>query len=1142
MPISRQSTERLLDLVRKQYPNWKGFSDERFVDDEIEYKRTASKKALELLSAEELRRLIVEENYDEVTGRIREVAQATNLLFMSVPRQGDLSVLHSDGLNKAAFCEAFLDLLWGSGDGPERLNRYIGFVNDEGLPSKWSFPTYFLFLAHPGSESIVKPEAMHWFCKAVEHEGIWSSEPSSSTYSALLALLRELGEELAASAPRDMVDLQSFIWVAHGVEKNSPIERSKQDEFASLVEEFAEGHMISDEGREHLARYDLMRREGVANFQSAAAAAAAGEDATDLVLWGLLPYADFVREKNPEAWTSVAPSFSTDVRHKYQAAGIVADPSAWPAIAQAILGFFTGVNERPEGIQDLCDEFYERDESKGFQSGSMSPALNALLPDRFLIMNNKNRAVVNYFAGTNLQQKLPDYPEANRLGQGIVQELANVLGERLPEGSRPGDVFDLLCHWLVAIKRFPFRAPRYWKVAPGEGAKDWDEWRDGGFIAIGWNDIGDISGMSKAEFDSRLEELLDSHPDWTKAGANQVWRFARHMQEGDRVVANQGTSEVVGLGTVAGPYYFVQKGNHWHRRDAEWDDVEPRAVEEPGWKRTLVELDYEKHQAIISAPRADKRPSAGPVSGPAVVVSVECPFTRRTFELLEELHAEPTRDFYNSHRDEFVEHVEEPVRELMTTVAGRLPEQMLSRLETEKRILSRIPKNDYGRGGAYDFHWAAFYPKGGRRIADPQLFISISREGLEAGFYVGDYAASPLELLTRNVREYRALIEREIAPTLARIEGLCFGTGDQEGDESRSVAGGDTKPLLAPGAAQRVAISMPVDKVLGQSKSEVVDRILGVFRAAYPLMLLSMEDDPTDSLAAYAGHMEIRDTEPPYSIAECAQETGFEEQELARWIRAIEHKKQAVIYGPPGTGKTYIAERLARHLVGGGDGFLETVQFHPAYAYEDFIQGIRPGTNRDGQLEYPMKSGRFVEFCVKARACEGRCVLIIDEINRANLSRVFGELMFLLEYRDREVPLAGGNRLSIPSNVRIIGTMNTADRSIALVDHALRRRFAFLALYPNYDLLLRFHQGSEFDPRGLIAVLRDLNRQIDNRHYELGITFFLLSDVRARIEDVWRMEVEPYLEEYFFDQPEKVTAFRWANISERVLTHAATGS
>ena len=122
------------------------------------------------------------------------------------------------------------------------------------------------------------------------------------------------------------------------------------------------------------------------------------------------------------------------------------------------------------------------------------------------------------------------------------------------------------------------------------------------------------------------------------------------------------------------------------------------------------------------------------------------------------------------------------------------------------------------------------------------------------------------------------------------------------------------------------------------------------------------------------------------------------------WIDQWRRKQQLILYGPPGTGKTYLAERLARYLVDGG-GFSELVQFHASYAYEDFVQGIRPRVV-EGALHYELAAGRFLRFCTKARqAGEKPCALIIDEINRANLARVFGELMYLLEYRHRSIGL-----------------------------------------------------------------------------------------------------------------------------------------
>ena len=172
-------------------------------------------------------------------------------------------------------------------------------------------------------------------------------------------------------------------------------------------------------------------------------------------------------------------------------------------------------------------------------------------------------------------------------------------------------------------------------------------------------------------------------------------------------------------------------------------------------------------------------------------------------------------------------------------------------------------------------------------------------------------------------------------------------------------------------------------------------------------------------------------------------------------MRSLRRKKQVIFQGPPGTGKTFVAERLARCIVSETTGFWEVVQFHSAYNYEDFIQGLQPKPLGQG-LHFELVSGRFLQFCkrVLEESNGDPCILIIDEINRANLARVFGELMYLLEYRDKAIPLAaGGIPFQIPENVYIIGTMNTADRSIALVDHALRRRFSFIRLRPKYDIL-----------------------------------------------------------------------------------------
>jgi len=277
--------------------------------------------------------------------------------------------------------------------------------------------------------------------------------------------------------------------------------------------------------------------------------------------------------------------------------------------------------------------------------------------------------------------------------------------------------------------------------------------------------------------------------------------------------------------------------------------------------------------------------------------------------------------------------------------------------------------------------------------------------------------------------------------------------------------------------------------------------------------------------------------QPRYTLDNLVEETGFERTLVDKWIRSLDRKKQIILQGPPGTGKTYLAERLARLTISETDGFSEVIQFHPSYAYEDFIQGIKPSVQH-GALSYDVVGGRFLEFCAAAAQRDrAPCVLIIDEINRANLSRVFGELMYLLEYRDKIIPLTYGGEFSIPENVYLIGTMNTADRSIALVDHAFRRRFSFIYLAPDYGVLDRYLNQYDLPANSLIGTLKLINATIDDPHYEMGISFFLKDGARLKetLQDVWHGEIEPYLEEYFYDKPEKVEPFRGEHLIEADL-------
>ena len=187
------------------------------------------------------------------------------------------------------------------------------------------------------------------------------------------------------------------------------------------------------------------------------------------------------------------------------------------------------------------------------------------------------------------------------------------------------------------------------------------------------------------------------------------------------------------------------------------------------------------------------------------------------------------------------------------------------------------------------------------------------------------------------------------------------------------------------------------------------------------------------------------------AMAKLAERLFIDADHLEKIERLLEDKRQVIFYGPPGTGKTFVAREFAK-TVAGNEGAVQLVQFHPSYAYEDFVEGYRPAGLKGGLPSFEVRNGPLRRLADRARESESEAihVLIIDEINRGNLAKVFGELYFLLEYRDEPITLQySDEEFRLPENLWIIGTMNTADRTISLLDAALRRRFHFVPFFPD---------------------------------------------------------------------------------------------
>lgn len=268
---------------------------------------------------------------------------------------------------------------------------------------------------------------------------------------------------------------------------------------------------------------------------------------------------------------------------------------------------------------------------------------------------------------------------------------------------------------------------------------------------------------------------------------------------------------------------------------------------------------------------------------------------------------------------------------------------------------------------------------------------------------------------------------------------------------------------------------------------------------------------------------------PAVGIKGLAQELHLDPDYLKRIQRLLDHKQQVIFYGPPGTGKTYVAKKLAQLFASGG-GLVETVQFHPSYAYEDFVEGYRPRLT-DGQAGFALVHGPLRRIADAAAKSKGTCVLLIDEINRGNVAKVFGELYYLLEYRNEQISLQySEDPMSLPKNLWIIGTMNTADRSIALVDAALRRRFHFVPFYPDrapvQGLLRRWLTDEKPDLLWVADAVDRANEELGNSHMAIGPSHFMRPDLTEEwVELIWEHSVLPYIAEQYFGDDSRLEGF-----------------
>jgi 5-methylcytosine-specific restriction protein B len=290
------------------------------------------------------------------------------------------------------------------------------------------------------------------------------------------------------------------------------------------------------------------------------------------------------------------------------------------------------------------------------------------------------------------------------------------------------------------------------------------------------------------------------------------------------------------------------------------------------------------------------------------------------------------------------------------------------------------------------------------------------------------------------------------------------------------------------------------------------------------LSLVETEVEPTAESPPPSPKIEVEVPDLEKATPELAANLHVDQAWLQDTLDVLQDRQQVIFYGPPGTGKTYLARALGRHVT--DSDAVRLVQFHPSYTYEDFFEGYRPAPSADGVVGFQLQPGPLRQIAAEARENPSRpYVLIVDEINRGHLAKIFGELYYLLEYRRDAIRLqySPGESFTLPPNVFLIGTMNTADRSIALVDVAIRRRFAFVELHPDElpvrDLLRNWltanHRGME-----RAQLVDALNEAIgdEDRDFKIGPSYMMTADVEREggLARLWRYSILPLLEEHYY--------------------------
>ena len=619
----------------------------------------------------------------------------------------------------------------------------------------------------------------------------------------------------------------------------------------------------------------------------------------------------------------------------------------------------------------------------------------------------------------------------------------------------------------------------YFKFAPGRSAVEWEKFKSESIIAVDYDNlpVGDVSEVTSLPELNVLCGFEDSNGSF--GGTWHLWLF-KSAQRGDVVFASKGTSVCLGIGIIEGDYYFDANADEYkHRRQVKW-------ITDKVYEYTPYDLkDYPKLF------RADT------FSPTLIWQFILSEYARRYPEL---------KAVFD----------ENNLRYGAPEIKAGEP-----KAKTEK------PETIDERRGEINYWWLNANPN--------QWKISDFAEG-ERQTYTSRNEKGNKRRIYRYFEEVQSgdvLIGYESSPT-KQIKGVFEITKPLHQAEKGEVIEFEIiEKLEVP-----IFWSELQNNPALENCEPFINNQGSLFRLTEDEFDIIREIIDSKNIA-----QESRLNSPevtPYSFAGDADKPFILEEDFHQAVELLRRKKNIILQGAPGVGKTFIARKIAYELMGEkNDAQIEMVQFHQSYSYEDFVQGLRPSKNG-----FELKNGTFYTFCQQALAHpERKFFLIIDEINRGNLSKIFGELLLLIEADKRAPKFAvkmtysedEADRFFVPPNLYIIGTMNTADRSLAMVDYALRRRFAFITLHPEFDdKFIEFLENKgvsrptiDFICNAVGRVNREIAGDINlGAGFQIGHSYFCSTnteiDEKIWLDEIITFEIKPLLEEIWFDDAGKV--------------------